>query len=323
MTSQRLLSVLLLLQSRGRLTAQELAERLEVSRRTILRDVDALSSAGVPVYTERGRAGGVVLLPGFRLDLSRLDPPEVDALVLAGLDAAQVGQLGLAPARARAQEKIAARRAAAAEPGLRGLADVVLVDNSAWLSAEPDGADVAELALALRRDGGLDILYRSGEEAAPRWRHVDPYGLVAKAGQWYLVADAEGEPRLYNLRRLTEWVQAPRAAHLRAGETLSTVWRQLRGTVERRGEVLVTARLRAGRLDLARRLLGGRLLEAAPAGPGQVVITVAYDEEEAVRQLLQFGDHIEVLGPPGARELVRRLAADLVSRHSTGSPAPD
>lgn len=323
MTSQRLLTVLLLLQSRGRATTRELAERLEVSRRTILRDVEALSAAGVPVYTERGRAGGVVLLPGFRLDLSRLEPPEVDALALAGLDGAQAGQLGLASARGRAQEKIEARRTDTGAPGLRPLDQVVLVDNSAWLSAEADGADVAELALALRRDGSLDIRYRSGDEVEPRWRHVDPYGLVAKAGQWYLVADADGRPRLYNLRRLTEWVHGPAPAHRRPGQTLATVWGELRGAVERRGDVLVTARLRADRLDLARRILGARLVEAQSGDSGRVAITVAYDEVQAVRQLLQFGDHIEVLEPPGARELVHRLAADLATRHSSSPPAPD
>lgn len=109
MKASRLLHLLLLLQARPRITTLELAERLEVSRRTVLRDVEALSAAGVPVYAERGRSGGIVLLPSARLNASHLDPPELDVLSVAGLDSEQLERLGLSEVRESAALKIAAR----------------------------------------------------------------------------------------------------------------------------------------------------------------------------------------------------------------------
>ena len=123
MKASRLLTLLLLLQTHQRMTTGELAERLEVSRRTVLRDVEALSEAGVPVYAERGRHGGIVLLPGARLNASHLDPAEIDALLLTGLDRAGLERLGLAAAAEQAEHKLAARRGA--DPGRRGAAERV------------------------------------------------------------------------------------------------------------------------------------------------------------------------------------------------------
>jgi biotin operon repressor len=142
MKASRLLSLLLLLQTRHRVRTSELAERLEVSRRTVLRDVEELSAAGVPVYAERGRHGGIVLLPGARLDASHLEPGEMDALSVAGLDANQRDQLGLAAAHETATRKIAARQApspSGAFPESLRLAHLIVVDNTAWL-ADPVAA---------------------------------------------------------------------------------------------------------------------------------------------------------------------------------------
>ncbi|WP_042938468.1 helix-turn-helix transcriptional regulator, partial [Rhodococcus sp. AW25M09] len=119
MKASRLLHLLLLLQTRQRITTSELADRLGVSRRTVLRDVEALSVAGVPVYAERGRKGGIVLLPGARLNASHLEPSEMEALSVAGLDSAQLERLGLSAVWESAARKIAARQAAAPEsPGM-------------------------------------------------------------------------------------------------------------------------------------------------------------------------------------------------------------
>ncbi|MFI0907053.1 helix-turn-helix transcriptional regulator [Streptomyces sioyaensis] len=115
MKASRLLHLLLLLQTRQRLTTTELAARLEVSRRTVLRDVEALSTAGVPVYAERGRNGGIVLLPSARLSASHLEPPELEALSVAGLDSALRERMGLTAVWESAERKIAARQAAAPE----------------------------------------------------------------------------------------------------------------------------------------------------------------------------------------------------------------
>lgn len=336
MKSARLLSLLLLLQTRQRMTTVELADRLEVSRRTILRDVEALSAAGVPVYAERGRHGGIVLLPDARLNVSHLDPAEREAVLVAGLDATQRAQLDLAAVHETATRKIAARRSADAHPAdthpagthaadtrpNAGLAELIVVDNAAWLAPEDRGVPVADLALALRTRPRLRLDYR--RSGAPRTvaRVVDPYGLATKAGRWYLVADQAGEARLFALERLEGYQVLTEPARTRAGCDLRSVWADLRRRTEDPGSVVVTARLRETRLDLARRILGSRILGVDPAVDGWHTVRIGYPDVESVRQLLQFGDHVEVVAPPAARALVRGLAADLVERHRDGADRP-
>lgn len=320
MRASRLLHLLLLLQTRQRMTTTELAERLEVSRRTVLRDVEALSTAGVPVYAERGRAGGIVLLPGARLDASHLEPAELEALSIAGLDGEQLEHLGLTAAHETAARKIAARQAAM--PGARGstpLADLVVVDGSAWLGGPRTEVDVGELAWVLRRRRRMRIHYRRSAEGQASPRVVDPYGLVAKSGRWYLVADVRGTGRLFALERLSDYEPLDSPAILRPGQTLRTVWAALKERTESPGRVCVIVRLRKSRLDLARRILGARLHTVSDAQDGWCTADVRYPDIESVRQLLQFGDHIEVLTPPAARERIRQLATDLAERHSPQS----
>lgn len=349
MKAARLLHLLLLLQTRQRATTAELAERLEVSRRTVLRDVEALSAAGVPVYAERGRSGGIVLLPGARLNASHLDPPELEVLSVAGLDQAQLNRLGLSAEWETAARKIAARQAAtpetrqAATPETRQaaapessqaatpeslprLSDLILVESSAWFDDTESAVDVADLATALRHRRRLRIQYRRSAEDRASARVVDPYGLVAKSGRWYLVADDRGESRLFALERLSDFEQLEEPAVAQPGESLRSRWVALKRATEGRDRVDVTIRLPVQRLDLARRILGGRIHDIA--GPeqgepeqgrpeqGTCVLVVRYPDVESVRQLLQFGDHLEVLAPEAARVRIRELARDLLQRHA-------
>ncbi|MGJ3507357.1 helix-turn-helix transcriptional regulator [Enemella sp. A6] len=317
MKASRLLHLLLLLQTRQRITTTELAGRLEVSRRTVLRDVEALSTAGVPVYAERGRSGGIVLLPGARLNASHLDPRELEALSVAGLDDAQLESLGLSAVRESAARKIAARQNAAVEsPSLPRLSDLVLVDSNAWLADPNAEVDVADLAAVLRHRRRMRIQYRRSAEGRASVLVVDPYGIVAKSGRWYLIADHQGAGRLFALERLSayETLEAPVA--LRPGQTLRTMWAALKERTETPGRVSVTVRLRENRLDLARRILGARIHEISDRENGWCSVVIRYPSIESVRQLLQFGDHIEILTPPTARERVRLLARDLADRHS-------
>lgn len=314
MKATRLLALLLLLQTRQRVSTTELAERLEVSRRTVLRDVEALSAAGVPVYAERGRHGGIVLLPGARLNASHLEPPEMEALSIAGLDRAQLAQLGLDGSRDMADRKIAARRAA------RGtgptLADLVVVDNAGWLAPQRDTASVADLALDLLNRPRLRVRYRSSGDDRASSLVVDPYGLAAKSGRWYLVADDEQRPRLFSLERLDSYETLSEPARLRSGHDLRSVWAGLVRRTETPGRVAVRARLREDRLDLAGRILGSRLEDVEPPEDGWCAVRIVYPDIESVRQLLQFGDHIEVLTPADARRRIAELASDLVRRHT-------
>ena len=318
MKASRLLHLLLLLQTRQRITTTELAERLEVSRRTVLRDVEALSTAGVPVYAERGRSGGIVLLPGARLNASHLEPPELEALSVAVLDSAQLESLGLSAVRESAARKIAARQTAALDsPELPRLSDLVLVDSNAWLADSNAQVDVADLASALRQRRRMRIQYRRSAQGQASTLVVDPYGIVAKSGRWYLIADDQGAERLFALERLSAYETLDAPAALRPTQTLRTMWTALQERTEMPGRVSVIARLRGNRIDLARRILGTRIHEVSDTKSGWCTIVVRYPDIESVRQLLQFGDHIEILAPETARERINQLARDLVERHST------
>jgi predicted DNA-binding transcriptional regulator YafY len=305
--SRRLLSMMLLLQTRQRMTAADLADELDVSVRTVLRDVTALAGADVPVFAERGRYGGIVLLPGSQLDVSKLSPTEIDVLKLLGLDPGQARQLGIDAPTRTAHRKLSSRRSVAGD-SLLPLSELVVVDNLPWFTLEIHGAGVADLGKDLQTGRRLRILYRSSVERSASWRTVDPYGLLAKAGRWYLVADLNGSPRLYSLERVQRWEVLPAGRSLRQGESLASVSRHLSASVERRNGITVVASLAADRLDLARRILGSRLTSSKPLDADRVEITVVYDEVAAVRQLLQFGAHLRVTAPPEAQAIMRDVA---------------
>ena len=318
MKASRLLHLLLLLQTRHRVTTAELADRLEVSRRTVLRDVEALSAAGVPVYAERGRNGGIVLLSNARLNASHLEPRELEALSVAGLDNEHLESLRLSAVHASAALKIAARQNAA--PGLSShplLSELVLVDSSAWLADSSPRLNVADLISALRLKHRMRIEYRRSSEEQASSLVVDPYGIVAKSGRWYLIADEQGTARLFSLERLSAFEALDTPVVLRPDETLRSVWATLKERTESPGRLSVIANLRKSRLDLARRVLGSRIREVSCAESEWCTVVIRYPDIESVRQLLQFGNHIEVLAPAAARERICQLAHDLVERHST------
>ncbi len=323
MRSARLLSMLLLLQTHERMTSRELAARLEVSARTILRDVEALSAAGVPVHTEQGRYGAIVLDHRARLDPARLDPAELQLLTVAGLDTTQWQQVGLRDISAKAREKLTAtvsrRRSSAGRP----LSEVLLVDPQGWFSPSHD-EDLSALLQAAQDPRRVRLRYRRSGERTSRSVVADPYGLVSKAASWYLVADVDGRPRIFHTGRIESWEALPEAAVLREGETLRSVWRATLNDFRPTTSVEIHAHLRASRLDLARRILGTRLSNSDTLDGEWVAITVRYPEVEGVRQLLQFGDHIRILAPPAAVERVRALATALLAVHTPpdGGPTP-
>ena len=318
---QRLIELLATLQSRRRATAEELAQELGVSVRTVLRDVQALVGAGIPVFTGRGKYGGISLLPGDQVDLGKLTTSEADVLRTVGLDVDRARQLGAEAAARSALGKLVPRRPPPkTSAGLPlTLSDVVTIDHRAWFSAPEDLAGLARLAEDLRRGRRLRVRYRRSGKAAARWRSVDPYGLLLRADRWYLIADADARPRMFALSRLEDWEVLDEPRRLRGGAALSDVAGELSRTLESRHRVTVTALLDADRVDLARRILGSRLLAVSHCErDARVTITVGYDELDAVRQLLQFGDHIEVLRPQAARGIIHDLARQIALTHLEG-----
>ncbi|MFD4645877.1 helix-turn-helix transcriptional regulator [Streptomyces sp. NPDC057717] len=321
MKSDRLLSILLLLQTRGRVAAPELAERLEVSVRTIYRDIEALSASGVPVYAERGRHGGIALLPGYRTDVTGLTADESRALFILAAQGAH-SALGLDSAFRSALRKVMAALPEPHRPAAELTSRRILVEASRWRGGPMPAVDLGVLQEAVLADRRLRLRYRHSGTDTPRAYTVDPYGLVSKAGVWYLVADRRAEPQLFRADRVREATLTDAPVRRRQGVQLADVWAVLKRQVEDRpGAVEATARVRRTHLDLFLRLCGNALT-APPDDDGRsewITVRLGYGEVREARSLLSFADNVEVAGPPEIREELARCAAAITGVY--GPPA--
>jgi predicted DNA-binding transcriptional regulator YafY len=320
MRASRLVAILLLLQTRGGMTAEALAGQLEVSVRTIYRDLDALSVAGVPVYAERGPGGGVRLVDGYRTRLTGLSGDEAEALFLSGLEG-PAAQLGLGSVLAAAQIKVTA----ALPPELRGRASRLRerfhLEAPGWFRQIEAVPFLATAAEALWSDRQLAITYRRGDQ--PTRRTLDPLGLVLKAGTWYLVARRDGAVRTYRVARiaaarmLEERFERPEAFDLARYWTDST-------TAFERELDRISIRLRidpemVGELAYA---VGNarRVGEPEPDGAGGwLVLTVRHESVEAAHDdLLRLGERIEVLEPAELRDRLAATCQAMAARYAAG-----
>ena len=321
MRSDRLLATLLLLQTHGRLPAPEIARRLEVSTRTVQRDVEALSSAGVPVYCERGRRGGVVLLEGYRTDVTGMTDEEVRALVALGSSAD--GALG--PALASASRKLLAALPEARRPGLDRARRRLLVEHQGWRRAPEDLPALAGLDAALVADERVRLRYATGDGPRATWRTVDPYGLVSKAGTWYLVAAHRGTPKMYRVSRVRAVGRTGVPARRPDERDLAEVWAELRDRLETPGAE-VEVRLR---VDLAWAPTLRRVPLAVLTGPwrtegvepdGREVLAAPFRSVLAARAaLLGYGEAVEVLEPAELRDEMAAAAARVVALYTSAS----
>ncbi|WP_199037412.1 helix-turn-helix transcriptional regulator [Glycomyces salinus] len=314
MTPDRFFSLLVALRSRPATTVASLAAETGVSDRTVIRDLHWLRDAGFPVVMRRGRYGGVTLLPGGALDTSRLTPAEREHLALTGLDDAQRERLGVEETSSRAMRKVAASRS---QDGLAALGDLVVSDNRPWYGREPEGTAPAELVGDLRRGVRLKLWYRRSDGTAGP-RIVDPYGLLAKGGRWYLVADQDGRPRLFNLQRLSRWEPLRAAKRLRDGASLAGVAAELTAGWEQGGDKemrLLIEVWEAERIDRVERMLGSRLEIDGEDERGRVLGRFRYRHLEDVRLLLPFGNTVTVLDPPEARRRLAELASEIFDHY--------
>ncbi|GAA3820880.1 WYL domain-containing protein [Streptomyces coacervatus] len=320
MTPDRFFSLMLLLASRNAVTTQELASALGVSLRTVTRDLNWLREAGLPVTAQRGRLGGVTMLPGSGLDLTRLTPGERDHLSLTGLDEKQRAELDASAESRRALSKIAATQPRRVHE-LLPLTDVVHVDSRPWRQARASGTTPASLIGPVRRGRRLRIEYDSPRESCPRDLVVDPYGLFAKAGIWYLVADCAQVPRMYRLERITTWKEVDQPRRIRENQSLTTVAAALVDQWEHNHAIEVSATIDKTQIERARRILGQRLVQDdhEESATGHRV-RIRFLDLEDVRTLLPFGSAINVHGPAEARAHLRDLATKL-AHHYAPSPA--
>jgi predicted DNA-binding transcriptional regulator YafY len=325
MRADRLLSLILLLQAHRRLTAPALARRLEVSVRTVLRDVEALAAAGIPVYTERGRDGGIRLLDGYRPGLTSLTDAEAASLVVGQPRLA--ADLGLADALDTAIQKLAGAGGRSLRGGMDRGRSAVLVDVDPWMrTAEPvPQLPVIHDAITLGRRIELDY---QDSQAAQRTVRVDPLGLVAKAGLWYVIATTAAQPGrssaapdLFRVSRVRSCRILPDPATRPSGFELAQAWAELRDTAQaRRRELPVLIAVTPTALAMARRLLASKLasddaavpVEPGPQGGRHVLRLTFAGVGEAVGMLLGLGNRIEVLRPRSVRTALLRSAQDIV-----------
>ncbi|WP_033441587.1 helix-turn-helix transcriptional regulator [Saccharothrix sp. NRRL B-16314] len=313
MRASRLLSLLLLLQSRGRMTARELADELEVSIRTVYRDVDALSASGVPVYADRGPAGGYQLVDGYRTRLTGLTAAEADSLFLAGLPG-PAAELGLGAVVAATQLKVLA----ALPPELRSRAARVgerfHLDAPGWFRGNEGTPHVATIAEAVWQQRRLRIRYVRWAQVEVE-RTVEPLGLVLKAGTWYLVARSDDDLRTYRVSRVLELTPSDEPFDRPDGFDLAEYWQGWSERFEERMYPMrVTVRLTPDGLKAARVLLSlvaaRELADVEPRGEWTTVRVPVESLDHALVDLLRLGPDVEVLDPPELRErVVARIAA--------------
>ncbi|MEJ2889555.1 helix-turn-helix transcriptional regulator [Actinomycetospora aeridis] len=321
MRADRLVSLVLLLRRRGRSTAPALARELGVSVRTVLRDIEALSAAGVPVYAERGRHGGFALLPGFRTELTGLNHDEALALLASGSGRGEQ-VFGLGSALASALRKVVDALPEEHQQRADGAAQRFLVDpETDLLSRRLIADEVADATmLAVRRavlaGHRLRIRYAAAGDA-PAWRTVDPIGLVTVRDRAYLLATKGGADRTYRLSRVLDAEELTEPAERPEQVDLAQEWRD-RGARFRRGgdQVVVVVRIDPDRREeLAGTVLAVRAEDVEP--DGRVRLTVVFqDARHAEWALWQIASGAEALDPPWLRTSLRDRAAAIAARYA-------
>ncbi|WP_098242053.1 helix-turn-helix transcriptional regulator [Streptomyces formicae] len=316
MRAARLIKMVLLLQARPSMTAAELAAELEVSERTITRDAQALSEAGVPVYADRGRTGGYRLIGGYRTRLTGLGRSEAEALFLSGVPGA-LREMGLDDAASAARLKVSAALMPSLRDASQNAAQRFHLDAPGWFQETPAPELLPAVADAVWDDRLIDVRYR--RQDAEVERELEPYGLVLKAGVWYLCARVtdSGTYRVYRIDRFTA-VAAGEQRFVRDEEfDLPGFWDERAAQFARailRAEVVVRL-TEAGvrRLPHATDAVATReALEAAgePDATGRVTITLPVENEDvAYTQLMALGPEAEVLEPAALRERFADAAA--------------
>jgi predicted DNA-binding transcriptional regulator YafY len=313
MRASRLLTIQMLLETRGRMSASALAEALEISVRTLHRDIDELSAAGVPVYAERGRSGGFQLLPGWKTTLTGLTPAEAQAVFLGGL-AGPAADLGLRSAVQSAELKLLTALPAAWRDDAKRIASRLHLDPIDWYREAAPLPHLGTVADAVWHEKRLAVRYESWLGTGARTLH--PLGLVLKAGTWYLVAASEGSPRTYRVSNILEATVLDQPVKRPRPFDLADYWR---ASVQRFEAGLYTAQAVVQATPAGLKQLGhlnaavAKAVATAPQASdtkGRTRLRIPIESiEHATRQLLSLSPEVEVLGPAALRRsIVARLA---------------
>lgn len=317
MRASRLLSILILLQLRVRLTAEALADEFEVSVRTIYRDIDALSVAGVPVYGDRGPGGGFALLDGYRTKLTGLASDEAEAMLMIGMPG-PAAALGLGAAASRARGKLMAAIGERGSSEADRIAGRFHLDPVDWYRAAEPVTYLPAIARAVIDQKRVTMIYESWK--GERERTVDPIGLVQKGSSWYMVGRVGHDFRTYRIAAVKALTTLEEGFERPKGFDLAEHWaKQLeRFEQDLRQEVATVRATAFGRKLIAELGAYGEkvVAEAGPEANGWAELTFPYETaEQGARVLLGIGPDVEVLAPESLRaemrDMVGRIAQTL------------
>lgn len=321
MLAGRLLSILMLLQTRGRVSAATLAREFEVSVRTIHRDIDQLSAAGVPVYADRGRSGGFQLMDGYRTKLTGMTQPEAEALLLAGLPG-PAAQLGLSDLLSAARLKLLAALPANVQSNAERIASRFHLDPIAWFRGADPLPALQPVARAVWSERYVKLRYLPAGETEQRTRKLGALGLVLKGGIWYLVAQSGKSIRTYRVANIQDAEVTEEPFVRPKAFDLATHWEKssrdyVAGVYREHADIRLSP-TGLNRLDV----LGAFAKDAALKTIGKpdrhrwLRCTVPIESGDyGVRELLRLGEEIEIIGPPALRARVATMLDAMASRH--------
>ncbi|MGW9206092.1 helix-turn-helix transcriptional regulator [Embleya sp. NPDC055664] len=308
MRASRLVTLLLLLQNRGRMTAGQLAEELEVSVRTIYRDVEALGAAGIPLYGAAGHAGGYRLIGGYRTRLTGLTAEEAQVVFLAALPGA-AAELGLGAALATARLKLRAALPAELREQAERIQERFLLDAPGWYDPVDRVPHLAAVATAVWARRAVILRYRRWRAPEEIERRVEPYGLVLKAGRWYLVAAGPSGIRTYRIDQILE-LQSLEDEFTVDGFDLAGYWNGYLADFR--------TRLHTGQALVRLTPRGARHLGVTPTGNGWTQSRVPIESiDQAHGEFLRLGTDIEVLAPAVLRDRIAATIRTLSARYES------
>jgi len=311
MRADRLLSILLLLQNRGKMTSRELAQTLEVSERTVFRDMEALSASGIPILAERGREGGWMLTEGYRTSLTGMKPQEIGSLLLSA-DASIMKDLGIQDDFSSAVLKLEAASSHRLSNPANYLSERIHIDGASWHPSDETYPFLSVLQGALWDDRKVKITYLRNDET--KVRLIEPLGLVAKRGVWYVVSKSENELRTFRVSRLVnveethEWFNRPDNFDLKRYWEEST-------TAFKAALPKYPAKLRV-RTSVLKELQRERFVTLHLLEPSSIAEWVNVDAEFntiewACRIILAFSPSVIVLAPQELLEMVKSSIATI------------
>ncbi|WP_229076262.1 YafY family protein [Actinoplanes sp. DH11] len=320
MRASRLLSVVLLLQDRGRLTAQQLAAELDVSVRTVYRDIEALAEAGVPVYAELGAGGGYQLVDGYRTRLTGLTPQEAGSIFLAGVPSA-AAELGLGAVLATAELKLRAALPARLNRSVGEIKDRFHLDPAGWFRETETHPHLSALAHAVWERRRARMTYRRWRPPHEVDRIIEPLGIVLKAGVWYFVARVSASLRTYRVATILALEVLDETFERPADFDLASTWTTWAEDFERRlHRDQATVRLSPAALDRIPYLMTRAMHRGVTAGLGDpdpdgwTTVTLPIESvRHAHAEFLRLGADVEVLEPAELRELMRGSAQAMVT----------